>query len=145
MFAESFEDVFDPGFVTPELLIAAHQIFSDIEQEKHRAMITMRKSGLSAASVEHWLVEGSFHVLYCVGLFAKKRQLDLAHYETCAAIVPEAMSVVGRYYENVDRIAAYRLFRSVRTRDDLRQIVEGDADVSAVQSKQFRFEFSPTP
>lgn len=47
MFAESFEDVFDPSFVTPKLLITAHQIFSDIEQEKHRAMITMRKSGLS--------------------------------------------------------------------------------------------------
>jgi hypothetical protein len=145
MFAESFEDVFDPSFVTLELLVTAHQIFSDIEQEKHRAMITMRKSGLSAASVEHWVVEGSFHVLYCVGLFAKKRQLELAHYEICAPLVPEAMSVVGRYYENIDRIAAYRLFRSVRTRDDLRQIIEGEVDVSAVQSKQFRFEFSSPP
>jgi hypothetical protein len=144
MFAESFEDVFDPTFVTPELLVTAHQIFSDIEQEKHRAMITMRKSGLSAASIEHWVVEGSFHVLYCVGLFAKKRQLDLSQYEICAPLVPEAMNVVGRYYDNVDRIAAYRLFRSVRTRDDLRQIIEGDVDVSTVQSKQFRFEF-PTP
>lgn len=143
MFAESFEDVFDPGFVTPELLITAHQIFSDIEDEKHRAMITMRQSGLSAASVEHWVVEGSFHVLYCVGLLAKKRSLDLAHYETCAALVPEAMSIVGRYYDNIDRIAAYRLFRSVRTRDELRQIIEGEVEVSVVQSKQFRFEFSP--
>jgi AIPR protein len=143
MFAESFEDVFDPSLVTPELLITAHQIFSDIEQEKHRARITMRKSGLSATSIEHWVVEGSFHVLYCVGLFAKNRQLDLASYAACAPLVVDAMSVVGRYYENSDRIAAYRLFRSVRTRDDLRQIIEGDVDVSTVQSKQFRFEFSP--
>ncbi|MBR1206465.1 MULTISPECIES: AIPR family protein [unclassified Bradyrhizobium] len=89
MFAESFEDVFDTSLVTPELLVTAHQIFLDIEQEKHRAMITMRKSGLSATSIEHWVVEGSFHVLYCVGLFAKKRQLDLANYAACAPLVEE--------------------------------------------------------
>lgn len=142
MFAEAFEDVFDPSFVTPELLVTAHRISSDIEQEKHRAMITMRKSGLSATSAEHWVVEGSFHALYCVGLLAKKRQLDLARYDVCATLVPEAMSIVGRYYENIDRIAAYRLFRSVRTRDDLRQIIEGDVEISNIQSKQFRFEFA---
>lgn len=142
MFAESFEQVFDPNYVTPELLITAHQIFADIEQEKHRAIITMRKSGLSASSVEHWVVEGAFHVLYCVGLFAKKRQLDLSSYDICAPLVPEAMGIVGRYYDNIDRIAAYRLFRSVKTRDDLRQIIEGGLGVSAVQSKQFHFEFS---
>ncbi|HEY8337436.1 MAG TPA: AIPR family protein [Tardiphaga sp.] len=141
MFSDSFEDVFDPNYVTPELLITAHQIFSDIDQEKHRAMITMRKSGLSASSAEHWLVEGSFHVLYCVGLFAKKRKIDLSRYDTCSLLVPDAMETVGRYYENVDRTAAYRLFRSVRTRDDLRQVIEGDVGISAVQSKQFRFDF----
>jgi hypothetical protein len=78
-------------------------------------------------------------------LLAKKRQLDLADYQACAPLVAEAMHIVGQYYENIDRIAAYRLFRSVKTRDDLRQIVEGDVDVSAVQSKQFRFEFLPVP
>jgi hypothetical protein len=72
---------------------------------------------------------------------AKKRHLDLSHYDSCAELVPEAMSTVGRYYDNIDRIAAYRLFRSVRTRDELRQIIEGDVDVSVVKSKQFRLEF----
>jgi AIPR protein len=140
MFAESFEQVFDPNLVTPELLIAAHNIFLLVEQEKHRAMLTMRASGLSAASVEHWLVEGSFHVLYCVGLIAKRQQLDLSQYEACAPLVPEAMEVVGRYYRNAERIAAYRLFRSVKAREDLRQLVEG-ANFNADQSRQFGFNF----
>jgi hypothetical protein len=140
MFADSFEQVFDPNLVTPELLVAAHNIFLMVEQEKHRAMLTMRASGLSAVSVEHWLVEGSFHVLYCVGLIAKNRQLDLSQYEACAPLIPEAMDVVGRYYENVERIAAYRLFRSVRAREDLRQLVEG-VNFNTVQSRQFGFNF----
>jgi hypothetical protein len=144
MFADSFEDVFDSSIVTPELLVTANQIFSDIEQKKHRAMIAMRNSGLSAISTEHWVVEGSFHVLYCVGLFAKKRQLDLANYGACAPLTAEAMGVVGRYYESSDRVAAYRLFRSARTRDDLRQIVEGDVELCVIQSKQLRFDFSST-
>jgi hypothetical protein len=118
MFAESFEDVFDPNMVTPELLVAAHHIFLDIEQEKHRAMLTMRMSGLSAASI----------------------QIDLSSYPLCVSLIAEAMSVVGRYYDNIERVAAYRLFRSVRARQDLRQIVEG-VSVNAIQSKQFRFDF----
>jgi hypothetical protein len=63
------------------------------------------------------------------------------------SLVEEAMNVVGRYYENTDRVAAYRLFRSARTRDDLRQMIDGDLPVSTVQSQQLRFEFrgSPTP
>ncbi len=140
MFAESFEEVFDPNLVTPELIVSAHHLFIDVEQEKYRAMMTMRKSGLSAASIEHWLVEGSFHVLYCIGLLAKKRQLDLSIYASCSQLTAEAMSIVGKYYDSQERIAAYRLFRSVRARQDLRDIVEG-VSPTAIQTKQFRFEF----
>jgi hypothetical protein len=140
MFAEAFEEVFDPNLVTPELLITAHNIFLAIEQEKHRAMLTMRASGLSAVSIEHWLVEGSFHVLYCVGLIAKKREFDLSQYDACAPLISEAMEVVGRYYENADRVAAYRLFRSVKAREDLRQLIDG-VSFAAVQSRQLGFQF----
>lgn len=140
MFGEAFEDVFDPNLVTPELLVSAHNIFLAIEQEKHRAMLTMRASGLSAASTEHWLVEGSFHVLYAVGLIARKRQLDLSNYDGCSPLVEEAMQLVGRYYEVADRIAAYRLFRSVKAREDIRQSVEG-VKLNPSQSRQLGFGF----
>lgn len=140
-FAKSFEEVFGPNLVTPELIVSAHHLFIDVEQEKYRAMMTMRKSNLPAASAEHWLVEGSFHVLYyCIGLLAKKRQLDLSIYESCSPLTAEAMNIVGKYYDSLERIAAYRLFRSVRAREDLRDIVEG-VGPTAIQAKQFRFEF----
>ncbi|MBI5132171.1 MAG: AIPR family protein [Rhodopseudomonas palustris] len=141
MFADSFEQVFDPNYVTPQLLITAHRLFSDIEIEKHKAIVTMRSSGLSAESTEHWVVEGAFHVLYCVGLLAKREKIDLNAYDQCSELTPKAMEIVGKYYDNIERIAAYRLFRSVRTRDDLRSIVEGGANVNAIQSKQLRLEF----
>jgi len=140
MFGEAFEEVFHPNLVTPELLVSAHNLFLAIEEQKHRAMLTMRASGLSAASVEHWLVEGSFHVLYCVGLIARKQQTDLSLHEACAPMIEEAMQIVGRYYENADRIAAYRLFRSVRARDELRQMIEGTS-INANQSRQLGFQF----
>ncbi|UVO30160.1 AIPR family protein [Bradyrhizobium arachidis] len=140
MFGEAFEDVFDPNLVTPELLVSAHNIFLAIEQEKHRAMLTMRASGLSAASTEHWLVEGSFHVLYCVGLMVRKRQSDLSNHDACAPLIEEAMQLVGRYYEDADRVAAYRLFRSVKAREDLRQLIEG-VKLNSTQSRQLGFGF----
>jgi hypothetical protein len=50
------------------------------------------------------------------------------------------MDVVGKYYENTERIAAYRLFRSVKAREDLRQLVEG-ANFNRAQSRQIGFNF----
>jgi hypothetical protein len=141
MFGDDFDSVFDPHQVTPELLIAAYRIFADIEQEKHRAMLTMRLSGLSAASAEHWLVEGAFHVLYCVGLAAAKNNLDISNYDLCRPLIDPAMSTVGQYFERVERVAAYRLFRSVKAREDLRQLVLGDVEFEAPKSQQYRFAF----
>jgi hypothetical protein len=142
MFGDDFEKVFNPDVVTPELIVTAHRLFSEIEAEKHRAMMTMRQSGLSAASAEHWLVEGAFHVLFCVGLGAKKLEVDLADFDRCVPLIPEAMKLVGRYYERNDRVAAYRLFRSVKARDDLRQVMIGDTEAANHQSRQLRFLFS---
>jgi hypothetical protein len=142
MFGDDFERVFNPNTVTPELIVAAHRLFAEIEAEKHRAMLTMRQSGLSAASAEHWLVEGAFHVLYCVGLIAKKYQLDISNFDACRALLGDAMILVGRYYERNDRAAAYRLFRSVRARDELRQDVVGDTAALNNQSQQLHFLFS---
>jgi hypothetical protein len=141
MFGEQFETVFDPHQITPELLVTAHKLFLDIESEKHRAMLTMRQSGLSAASAEHWLVEGAFHVLYCVGLLARSKDLNLESYEGCSGLVGDAMHAVGRYYESVNRIAAYRLFRSVRARDDLKQMLAAGVDLSLPSVRQLRFDF----
>jgi hypothetical protein len=141
MFGDDFERVFNPDTITPELIVAAHRLFGEVEIEKHRAMMTMRQSGLSAESIEHWLVEGAFHVLYCIGLAAKKRGLDLANFDSCRQLIPEAMNVVSRYYERNDRVAAYRLFRSVKARDELRQDVIGDTAAANHQSRQLRFLF----
>jgi hypothetical protein len=82
-------------------------------------MLTMRASGLSAASVEHWLVEDSFHVVDYVGLIVRKQLLGLSNYEECAPLVGEAMQIVGRYYDNAARVAA------VKAREDFRQLIEG--------------------
>lgn len=138
MFGDEFEIVFDPNHITPELLVCAHRIFLDIEQEKHRAMLGMRQSGLSAASTEHWLVEGAFHVLYCVALLARKNNADLADYRACSPFTNEAMEAVGKYYRHTERVAAYRLFRSVRARDDLRQIIGGAPGIASSQSRQLQ-------
>ena len=141
MFGDEFEIIFDPNQITPELLVTAHRLFLDIEAEKHRAMLTMRRSGLSAASVEHWLVEGAFHVLFCIALIAGKQGFDLTDYKRCASLIPTALCSVGQYYQRMERIAAYRLFRSVKARDDLRQIVEGGMQTVGSNSPQLRFAF----
>jgi hypothetical protein len=87
------------------------------------------------------LVEGAFHVLFCVGLKAKKREIDLTDFDACRELIPEAMAVVGRYHERNERVAAYRLFRSVRAREDLRQDVIGDTEEINNQSRQLHFVF----
>lgn len=141
MFGDEFESVFDPHNITPELLVTAHRIFLQIEMEKHRAMLAMRQSGLTAASSEHWLVEGAFHVLYCVGLLAKRENLDLSSYDSCSDLIPSALAVVGQYYERAERVAAYRLFRSVKARDDLRKEISGGAEIASMHAGQLNLQF----
>ena len=121
MFGDEFDRVFNPNTITPELIVTAHRLFGEIETEKHRAMVTMRQSGLNAESAEHWLVEGAFHVLFCTGLLAKKAEVDLANFDECRELISNAMMIVGRYYARKDRVAAYRLFRSVKAGEELRQ------------------------
>jgi hypothetical protein len=141
MFGDDFERVFDPNEITPEILATVHRLFQDIEAEKHRAMLAMRQSGLSATSVEHWLVEGAFHVLFCAGMMSKKLGLDLSCYEACARSIPSAMATVQKYYESNDRVAAYRLFRSTRAREELGAIIDGGRQTMISDSRQMRFEF----
>jgi hypothetical protein len=141
MFGEEFDTVFDPNVITPDLLITAHRLFLAIEADKHRAMLAMRQSGLSAQSTEHWLIEGAFHVLYCTGLMARKSQLDMSDYTNCVGLIPHALTAVSQYYDQNDRVAAYRLFRSVKARDDLRQIIGVGPEASNSNVRQLRFEF----
>lgn len=143
MFGDGFDNVFNPDTITPEVIVTAHRLFAEIETEKHRAMLTMRQSGLSAASTEHWIVEGAFHVLYCVGLAALKHGTDLSNFDECQKLIPDAMTAVGRYYERNERVAAYRLFRSVKARDELRQEMVGDTQLVNYQSRQLHFLFDP--
>jgi hypothetical protein len=142
MFGDDFDRVFNPNTITPELIVTAHRLFGEIETEKHRAMVTMRQSGLNAESAEHWLVEGAFHVLFCTGLLAKKAEVDLANFDDCRELISNAMMIVGRYYARKDRVAAYRLFRSVKAGEELRQEIIGDTEAVNHQARQLRFLFS---
>jgi len=54
----------------------------------------MRQSGLTATSAERWLVEGAFHVLFCVGFLARTNNFDLANYESYAGLIGDAMHAV---------------------------------------------------
>ncbi|WP_439360659.1 hypothetical protein [Bradyrhizobium sp. DASA03007] len=66
--------------------------------------------------------------------------MDLSNYDACSPLIEEAMQLVGRYYEDADRVAAYRLFRSVKAREDLRQLIEG-VKLNSAQSRQLGFGF----
>ena len=66
---------------------------------------------------------------------------DLANYESCAGLIGDAMHAVGRYYESVGRIAAYRLFHSTRARDDLKQMLAAGIDMPIRRSRQLIFAF----
>ena len=140
MFGDNFDEVFSPDDVTPDLIATAHRLFLDIERLKRSAMIGMRVSGLSAASSEHWLVEGAFHVLYVVNLIARVRGLNVSKYEECQLLVSEAADIVGGYYLGMN-VAAYRLFRSVRARDELRELISLGVPIADIHAPQLSFTF----
>jgi hypothetical protein len=74
-------------------------------------------------------------------LAARKADIDLADFDRCRELIPHAMITVGRYYDRKDRVAAYRLFRSVKSGEDLAHEIVGDTEAINHQSRQLRFLF----
>ena len=123
IFNELYHQVFDPAIVTPELIVAAHNINQEIEGTKAKALSAQR--GLSRLGYdETWIIEGHYHLLFVVGELMRRNGIDLIDHHKGCGFIDEARQLIGRFVEKNTGRSAYRLFRSATTKGELVRLIE---------------------
>lgn len=123
IFDEFYREVFDPNRFTAQDILIAVQLLNMIEVRKEMAKREMT-SVTRHFFQEEWLVEGSFHVLYVLGLLADRSMIPRTSVESVSALLDEAIKEVGDFFKSQRNAAAYRVFRSAVTAEKLRTAID---------------------
>lgn len=122
IFGEMYDLVFDTEFLAPDNLITAHVLGNLIEERRQLARQRLRNIQDNRYH-EEWIIEGHLHVLFVIGLLCQRDAIDLSNALGAAKRLHEAIEIVDAFALRHRTVAAYRLFRSVSTSDELRNIV----------------------
>jgi hypothetical protein len=117
IFGDLYSFIFDPDWIDDDKIVTVVRLLRDVEARRDLALQTMR-SRLTKDYAEHWLVEGLFHVLFMMGELSLRAGKDLSNYDEVSTSLNEAVRLVGEFYGHANA-AAYRVFRSVQTKDKL--------------------------
>ena len=118
IFGDLFENVFDPRRIDGSGIYAAFSLFTMLEKRRDIAIKNMKaKNGHEYD--EAWIVEGIFHLLMVVALLAERDSIDLRNIESVSKLIDEGIDVISTFVAENPGVAAYRLFRSVSTKQKL--------------------------
>ncbi|WP_454849138.1 AIPR family protein [Rhizobium binxianense] len=123
IFGDLYNEAFNPLAITPEIIIAAHECYSEIEKRRQQAL--QWQSSISKNSYEEsWIIEGHFHVLFVVGELLKRARKSLGNGDDAISLIDTAMGIITRFVLNNKGIASYRLFRLATSRESLLKLLD---------------------
>jgi hypothetical protein len=133
IFGEEFSRVFDPAIVTPQLLIELNKLSNEIDRRRNSIIAKLRASGGMQKYDEHWIVEGAFHVAWLAFELAVDERENLVRTIKARSKIDQAISHIDKFYKKLERVSAYRLFRTAQTVVDIKrslQLINDNYDVS---------------
>lgn len=123
IFGDLYEDVFDAQLLNSASIIAVH-ILSDMIEDRRQLAKQRMRSIEKRSYHEEWIIEGHFHVLFVLGLLCDRDGIELSDIRGAALRMAEAIDVVAEYASRHSNVAAYRLFRTKNTSDQLERNVD---------------------
>lgn len=130
IFGDLYEEAFNPHAVTPEVIIAAHECYCEIERRRREALAW--QASVSRNSFEEtWIIEGHFHLLFVVGELMRRTSSDIDNASMAIGFIDEAAAIISKYVEKNRRISGYRLFRLSRSRDEILRIMDSSSNSNA--------------
>lgn len=120
IFGDLYDEAFNPHAVTPEIIIAAHECYCEIERRRREAL-AWQASVTRNSFEETWIIEGHFHLLFVVGEMMRRAKVSLA----AISLIDSASEIITRYVERNRKVSGYRLFRLSRSRDEILKIMDG--------------------
>jgi hypothetical protein len=141
IFGDLFEEAFNPHAVTPEIFVAAHECYCEIER-KRREALAWQASVTRNSFEETWIIEGHFHLLFVVGELMIRAGVPLDNLSIAISLIDQATDIVAKFVKQNIRTSGYRLFRLSRSRDELLKVIDGTVAVGErgpVQGDLFDF------
>lgn len=129
IFSSLYNQVFAPKVATARRIIALHKLMEAIEKLRERAKQAAKLNTPSAYS-EDFVHEGRFHILFVLRLICDLRGVDVYDVEKALLHFDEALAIVAEYFEKAAS-AAYRVFRAVRAKADLVELVANTVPASS--------------
>lgn len=139
LFDELYEEAFDQATLSAELVICVHKLFERLQIDRNAARAWQRSVARNSYS-ESWILEGYFHVLYCLGLLLKRRGIPLHDQDKALSFFDLAKDMVKIFVEKHPSESAYRIFRSSTSVAELRRIVEEADTTGVVSGVQLKFQ-----
>lgn len=124
IFGELYDEAFNQYVVTPEIIVAAHECYSEIEIRRQAAL--QWQASISRNSYEEsWIVEGHFHVLFVVGELLRRTGRSLSDKEAAVSLIDTAIGIIQKFVSSHRETASYRLFRLASSREAIMKAIEG--------------------
>jgi hypothetical protein len=139
IFGSLYEEAFNPHAVTPEIIVAAHECYCEIERRRREAL-AWQASVARNSFEESWIIEGHFHLLFVVGELMRRAGTGLDDTAVAVSLIDQASEIVAKYVENNKRVASYRLFRLTRSRDEILKLMDSSARAESRTSSQIEFD-----
>jgi hypothetical protein len=135
IFGELYEEAFNPHAITPDIVISAHECYGVIERRR-KAALAWQASVARNSYEETWIIEGHFHLLFVVGELMRRQRVTLDHATVAIGLIDRAVEILGRFVRANPNIAAYRLFRLARSREDILRIIDDIGDSGGGHASQ---------
>lgn len=131
IFGDLYEEAFNPHAVTPEIVVAAHECYCEIER-KRREALAWQASVTRNSFEETWIIEGHFHLLFVIGELMRRSGVALDNSSVAISLIGQASDVIASFVKGNIRTSGYRLFRLSKSRDEILKIMDGTTN--AVES-----------
>ena len=127
IFGDLYDEAFNPSVVTPGIVIAAHECYSEIEKRRQQALHW--QSSISKNSYEEsWIIEGHFHVLFVIGELLRRSRKSLENKDDAIALIDSAIAIIRLFITQNRGTASYRLFRLATSRETLLKLMDNTND-----------------
>ena len=118
IFSDLYDQVFSDELLADELLVS-FRILQKIEIEKRKIQASVR-SGLKFNTANIFLIDGAYHVLFAVGEFADKRDVDRLSLDDVSPLIPDAIALISTMViseqEKDDTFSFNRYFKDSKTK-----------------------------
>ncbi|HYD69777.1 AIPR family protein [Azospirillum sp.] len=123
IFGSMYHLIFNDDITEQKILCCV--LLAKIIEEEKKTVKKRIKRNMSRRDDDEFIIEGSFHILYVVGLLCRRDGINLEDFSKSNLYISAAINLTRDIAEQYRATSYYKFFRSVKAKDVLRDAVIG--------------------